>query len=479
MPLVLKAGVARCGIAAWAAGTLIRRARAAVSAVMALAALPAFLTAPAMAQDPLAGKTFIRDAEIEQLLREYSAPIFRAAGLNPSNTKILLIGERVFNAFVADGKRIFMNTGVLMDAATPNEVIGVLAHESGHIAGGHLARMGPELLKAQILSGLGTILGAGAVIGGARTGTIGGGGGGVVGIGSELGRRSFLAYARGEEQAADQAAVRFLDRTGQSANGMLVTFKRFSDDSLFARRGADPYVLSHPLPPERIGNLETVARQSPNFGKKDSAAQQARHDLMRAKLFGFTGRADEVYRRYPASDNSLAARYARAIVAYQSKRIAEAQAAIDGLIRERPNNPYFWELKGQALLENARAVEAVAPLRKAAQLSGGLPLIRILLGHALVSTENPRNIDEAISTLSQAIGRDPDAADGYRFLARAYAAKGNEAMAALTTAQGYYQAGAYDEAARQARRAQGILPQGSSAWLKADDIISARPAKDE
>ena len=420
---------------------------------------------------------FIRDAETEQLLRDYATPIFRAAGIREAVTKVVLIDDRAFNAFVADGKHIFINTGAIMEAGTPNEIIGVLAHESGHIVGGHLARSRQELLKAQLLAGLGTILGVGAAVGASgQKSQIGASGVGVGGLmlgGSELGRRSLLAYQRSEEQAADQAAVKFLNATGQSANGMLVTFQRFANDLLF-KKGVDPYLQSHPLAPERIASLENVAHLSPSFDKKDAPALQARHDLVRAKLFGFTGRADEVARRYPASDGSLPARYARAIAAYRFGRIAEAQALIDELIRAQPANPYFSELKGQALLENGRAVEAVAPLRRAVQLSGGSPIIRILLGHALVATEQPRNLDEALSTLQQAVQRDPDATEGHRFLAQAYAGKGNEGMANLTTAQASYAAGAYDEAVRQAKRAQASLAPNSPGWIKAEDIIQSR-----
>ncbi|HVL71786.1 MAG TPA: M48 family metalloprotease, partial [Beijerinckiaceae bacterium] len=249
---------------------------------LGLAAALALAPVSAAAQDR--GLPIVRDAEIEQLLREYANPVFRAAGLNVGATKIILVNDRAFNAFVASGQKVFINVGVLLEAETPNEVIGVLAHEAGHIAGGHLARLRQQLANAQILSVAGMLLGAGAVVGaanaGSRVGNPGTGAMGVLGGSQELVRRSLLSYQRSEEQAADQAAVRYLTATGQSPKGMLDTFRRFADNAMFRSSALDPYLLSHPLPTERVAQLETLAKKSPHFGKKDPPALQARHDLM-------------------------------------------------------------------------------------------------------------------------------------------------------------------------------------------------------
>ncbi|MDJ1156705.1 M48 family metalloprotease [Chelatococcus sp. SYSU_G07232] len=445
----------------------------------------ACLAAAAMALSPLpAGaqqRTIIRDTEIEQLMRDYVAPILKAAGIRSGSVKVVLIGDRSFNAFVADGRRIFINTGALIDSKTPNEVIGVLAHESGHIAGGHLARLREQIANAQILSVVGMLFGAAALAGsaaaGSRVGNAGYGGAGVLAGSQELVKRNLLAYARGEEQAADQAALRYLNATGQSPKGMLDTFRRFADEAIFRTASIDPYLQSHPMPQERIANLEALAKQSPNYSRKDPPTLQARHDLMRAKLVGFTERPETVLRRYPPSDGSLAARYARAISTYRSGRLMDAVAQIDGLIKEQPGNPYFWELKGQALLEGGRAREAVEPLRKAVSMAPSSALIRGMLGHALVATDNPAVMDEAIRELQNATQREPDSAENFRHLATAYARKGNIAMAELASAQYYFAQGEWSAAATQASRAQAKLPKGSPGWLKADDILTYQPPK--
>lgn len=436
--------------------------------------------APVMAQAQKRSVSLIRDAEIEQLLRDYAAPIFKAAGINAGGTRIILINDRAFNAFVADGKSIFVNIGVLMDAATPNEVIGVLAHESGHLAGGHLARLRQEMQNAQILSIAGLLVGVGGVVAGARSGGSAIGNAGVGAMGAiagpqELVRRSLLAYQRSEEQAADRAAVRFLSVAGMSAKGMLTVFRRFAENSAFLSKAIDPYTLSHPMPSERIAQLETLAKQSPHFDKLDPPALQARHDLMRAKLMGFVEREAGVARRYGMADQSMAARYARAISDYRSGRMAQALAAMDRLIGEQPKNAYFLELKGQALLEAGRAREAVPVLRQAVALAPQAGLIRQMLGHALQQTGDKALLNEAIRELSNAAAREPDSAEVHQHLSNAYAAKGNIAMAELSAARHAFAKGDWTVAHTQASRALAKLPQGSPAALRARDIVEYVP----
>ncbi|TMJ32661.1 MAG: M48 family metallopeptidase, partial [Alphaproteobacteria bacterium] len=327
----------------------------------------------------------IRDAEVEQLLKDYTQPILRVAGLSQQNVQVVIINDRSFNAFVADGRRIFVNGGALLDAETPNQIIGVLAHETGHIAGGHLARLREQLAAASTQSILAMIIGVGAIVAGGRSGNSGLGQGGMAAImGPEAAiQNSLFAYLRAQEDQADRAGVKFLTASGHSAKGMYETFKKLADQMLYQTRYMNPYMQSHPLPSERVAALEGMAKASPYWNTKDPPALQARHDLMRAKLFGFLERPDAVARRYPPSDGSLAARYARAISAMRFTEARAAQAQIDSLINAQPQNPYFHELKGQMLLEAGRPSEAVAPLRQAVQLAPNPALIQIMLGQAL------------------------------------------------------------------------------------------------
>jgi predicted Zn-dependent protease len=322
------------------------------------------------------------------------------------------------------------------------------------------------------------LLGAGAMVAGSR----GGGNSGLTNAGAaafsapgEVIRRTLLSYVRQQEENADKAGVKFLTATGQSARGMYETFKRFTDESLFAARGADPYVQSHPMPAERVRALEELARSSPYWDKKDDPALQMRHDMVRAKISAFMERQDTVYRRYPLSNTSLPARYAHAITTYLHGDLRSALAQIDGLIQLQSANPYFYELRGQALMEGGRPQEAIAPLRKALQLSNNAPLIEMLLGQALVASDNKAYTEEAIAILRAATARETEAPIGYTQLAMAYGRKGDYAQADLASAQAAYLRGDNKTARDLASRAKTRFAIGTPGWVKADDIVSAKP----
>ena len=421
------------------------------------------------------GVPIIRDTEIEQLLRDYSAPILNAAGLAKQNVRIVILNDRNFNAFVMDGRHIFINAGALFEAKTPNEIIGVFAHETGHLAGGHLMRLREELARAQTASIVALIAGVGAAVAGARSGSSGNIGVPAIMAPQSAIQRSLLAYVRTQEDQADHAGVKFLTATHQSARGMLELFKRLSNEMLFGLSRADPYLQTHPLPPERVAALETMAKSSPYWDVKDPPELQFRHDMMRAKLSGFLEKPDAVYRRYPLSDHSLPARYARAIAAYRLSNGHDAIAQIDSLIQSQPNNPYFYELKGQALLEGGRPAEAIAPLRHAVTLAHGAPLIDIMLGQALIATNSAKNAEEAVPLLRTALAREPESPDAYSQLAMAYGRKGDLAQADLAAAQAAFNRGDIRTARQLASRAKTRLPVGSPAWVRADDIVSVKP----
>jgi len=451
------------------------RASRSVALVTACALLAAGM--PARAQDLPKGLPIIRDAEIEQLLREYSQPILRAAGLAQQNIHVVIINDRSFNAFVIDAKHIFINAGALLQAQAPNQIIGVFAHETGHIAGGHLMKLRNELANAQTAAIIGMLLGVGAIAAGARSGSVGGNPGIALLAPQSMIQHSLLSYQRAQEEQADRAGVKFLAATGQSAKGMYDTFKHFADEALFAAQGSDPYLINHPMPAERMAALEVIAKQSPNWGKLDTPELQLRHDMMRAKLYGFLDRPDSVYRRYPLSNTSLPARYARAISTYRHGDMRDALAQIDGLIQAQPHNPYFHELKGQALLEAGHASEAIAPLRQAVSLAPNPTLIQVLLAQALIATNQPALADEAINDLRAALTRDADIADGYMYLAMAYGRKGDYAQADLASAQAAFTRGDWKTARQLALRAKGRFPVGAPGWVKADDIASYKPPK--
>jgi len=429
---------------------------------------------PAWAQNGSnAGIPQIRDAEIEQLLRDYYAPIEKAAGLSNQNVKVVIINDRAFNAFVMDAHHVFVNAGALMEAETPNQLIGVFSHETGHIVGGHLAKMRQELANAQTAAIIAMLLGIGAVVAGARSNNadMANVGGAVFTGPQSYIQNSLLAYQRAQEEQADRAGVRFLTMTGQSAKGMYDTFKRFAYESLYSSRLANPYMQNHPMPQERMDALAELVKTS-YWDKKDPPELQFRHDMMRAKMYGFMDRPDAVLRRYPMSNTSLPARYARAISAYRFNDLHDAIADIDSLIASMPNNPYFYELKGQALLESGHPAEAIPSLRRAVQLAPDPALIQITLAQALIAMNNVKLSDEAITMLHAALIKEPESADGYLQLAMAYARKNDLADADLASAQAAFARGDNKTARELASRAKEGFPIGSPGWVRADDIVA-------
>jgi len=288
-------------------------------------------------------------------------------------------------------------------------------------------------------------------------------------------QNSLFAYLRAQEDQADRAGVKFLTASGQSAKGMYDTFKRLADQMLYQTAYLNPYLQSHPLPSERVAALEGMAKASPYWNTKDPPALQARHDLMRAKLFGFLERPEAVARRYPPSDGSLAAHYARAISALRFAEPRAAQAQVDALIHVQPQNPYFHELKGQMLLESGRPVDAVAPLRQAVQLAPNPALMQIMLGQALIASHDRARLDEAVTILQAALIHEPESSEAYSQVAMAYGQKNDLAHADLASAQAAYMRGDLKTAREIAARAKTRFPVGSPGWVKADDIASYKP----
>jgi predicted Zn-dependent protease len=418
----------------------------------------------------------IRDAEIEALLSDYATPIFRAAALGSQNINIHIVGDKTFNAFVIDGQNMFIHVGAITKSETPNQLIGVIAHEAGHIAGGHLARLKVQMSRMESAALIMNLIGIGAMIGGAVSGggnDVGEAGAAVLFGGTSIIQRSILSYRRAEESAADQAAVSYLNRTKQSVQGMLETFRHFADQSLGSVNFIDPYIQSHPMPQDRIAQLRDLAERSAYYKAKDPPQLQFRHDMVRAKLEAFTNKNNAAYvmRKYPETDRTLPARYARAITRYFAAGVDGAMKDLDALLAEQPNNPYFHELKGQFLLESGKAAAAIPPLQKAVSLAPSAGLMRVMLGQALIATNDPALVKDAIGQLQKALTKEKQSVVGYRQLAIAYGRLNRIPEAQLASAQGFLFEGNADFAKVHAERAIRAFPEGSPNWVKANDII--------
>lgn len=428
------------------------------------------------------GLPLIRDSEIEALLNDYAKPIFRVAGLGTGRVAVRIVRNEAFNAFVVDGRNVFMHTGTLLTSQTPNEVIGVIAHEAGHIAGGHMAALRARIARDQTRALLTQILGIGLLIGGAMAGGDGGRDAGNAGTavmqgGNELFMRGLLSERRSQESAADQAGLQYLTATKQSGKGMLETFERFAQQEYVSDQYKDPFVRSHPVATDRLARLRTNVEQSPYFGEIDPPELQLRHDLMRAKLSGYLERPGVVFNRYPVSDNTMPGRYARAIARFfqgGQGGLEASLADVDALIADRPTYPYFHELRGDLLMRSGKMAQAIPSLKQALKLAPDSSLIRVQLATALQSSNDPDSVAEAVALLRKSLVEDQNSR-AYRMLANAYYKQGKLPEADAMTAQAYFHEGNLQQAQIFAKRANVKLRPGSPEWLKNDDIINYKP----
>ena len=439
---------------------------------LAIAAICSFsVTAqPALADSiPL-----VRDTEVERLLKSYEEPILRVAGLEPAAVKMYLVQDSSLNAFAAEGQNIFVNTGLLQQLHSPNEVIGVLAHETGHIAGGHLVRDSSAISKAMVPMLLGVAAGVAAMIAGA-----GEGGMVLMGLGMSASQAQFLQFSRAQEATADQMGQKYLRETHQSGQGMLDVFERIADEQAMSAYKIDPMATDHPADRDRMELLQRIADSSPYKDIRDSPEAMHAFHMMQAKLAGFIDNVDMVLTRYPPSDSSEEAHYARAVAYFRQPDLQKALAECDALIKTEPKNPYFWELLGQIYVDMSRPETGVPPYQKSVDLLPDAPLLRVSLAAAQLATEKRTLAAPALENLKIALRQEGDNSFAWFEAAQAYSQLGNEPMANLSTAERYYNAGAMKSAAHFAVLAQRKLTPGSADWQRASDIMSVAGPESE
>lgn len=426
----------------------------------------------ALAQDD--GASLIRDTEIEEILHHDADPIFAAAGLDPKNVRILIVGDRSLNAFATQGLQMGLNTGLILQTENPNQLRGVIAHETGHLAGGHPIRS-DEMMKAGLKPMILTMgLGVLAALAGAPDA-----GAALIGNAQYAGALGALGYSREQESRADQAGAGFLEATGQSGRGLVEFFDNFRYQEVFDQARRYAYFRSHPLSSERIEVLRSRVERMPHYSAVDTPEDLAEHEVMKAKLEGFLN-PQVALMKYKETDTGFPARYARAIAYYQMKDPDRALKLLDGLIADHPDNPYLWELKGQILFEFNRVAQAEEPQRKSVELKPDAALLRINLGQTLISLNDPKKIEEGVQELKRSLLNDPDNAVTWRLLAQAYDTQKKDGEARLATAEQYFSLGAVREARVFAMRARELLPKNTPDWRRATDIVLAsRPSNQD
>lgn len=423
---------------------------------------------------PADARSYITDTEIELYIRELATPVFQSAGLSPSAIDLYFINDDTLNAFVAGGQNIFFHTGLLMATETPEQLLGVIAHETGHIAGGHLARSGEILRNASQNALLGIILGAGAALatgrGDAATAIIQGSQAAVQG--------SLLQYSRAQESSADQAGIRFLESNHESSRGMLEFLSTLSGQELLSGRSRSPYASTHPLTRDRIAFVEEQVKNSRYSDEKLPDDLQQKHRRMVAKLHGFIRSPARTFKAYPDTDTSVEARYARAVATYRLPDAEKAVSLVDDLLADYPGDPYFYELKGQIQFEDAKPAEAEVAYRKAHEALPDAPRIELELSRVLLALDTPEKDQEAQTHLEHVVQLIPNSTFAWRQLAIAYGRNGEHGMSALALAEEAFRAGQEHDAALQANRAKQKLKPHTEAWLRASDIEELSTPRD-
>jgi len=442
------------------------------SLIKTFTALIAALLITLMQACPAFAQSLLRDTEIEETMRDYTTPILRAAGLTPSAVDLYLVNDPSLNAFVTRGQNIFLHSGIILESDTPNQLKGVIAHEAGHIAGGHIVRSdyGQRSAYGAILIAAG--IGLAAILAGeGEAGAL------VLGGSQQFGTIEYLAYSRVNESAADQYAAKYMEATGQSTQGLIDFFERFRVQEVLSQARRYPYFRGHPLSGDRIDALREKVEDSAYTGKPDSAQDQHRLDMAKAKLRGFLEGPQLVFSRYPPDDQSQYARYARSVAYFKGADLKNAVREIDSLIAEEPKNPYFHELKAQILYESGQGPDSIAPSEKALELRPNSPLLEIALATALLESNETAPINRSVTLLKSALQKERDNGFAWYTLSRAYGKLGEEAMAKYATAEQAYAVGDIQRARSFAQRAQQDLRRDQPQWRRAADIIVVADAE--
>jgi len=426
----------------------------------------AFFAIVAIAAQPVAAQSILRDAETEALFADMVAPLVAVSELDSDEVDVVLINDRQVNAFVAGGQRIYFYSGLLETAESANEVQGVMAHELGHITGGHIIRFDEGMKTATGITILSLILGAAAIAAGA-----GDAGMGIMAAGQQAALGKFLAFSRVQERSADAAGARYLGEAGISGKGSIDFFKKLQNYEF--RLGIpqeDSYGRTHPLSGERVSLLRDVYQKDPAWDKPPDPEIEARFQRVKAKLLGFTADPAVTLRKYPESDQSIPARYARAYAWHKSAYPDRALYEANNLLKSAPDDPYFLELQGQILLESGKPDEALKSLRRAVELTNNQPLIASLFGHALIATEDPQYLDEATEVLKAAVNKDNRNPFAWYQLGVVYSQQGDIARAQLATAESSLLERNYAGAIRSSQIAMGGIPENTPDWIRAQDI---------
>jgi predicted Zn-dependent protease len=413
----------------------------------------------------VANAGIIRDAEIEHTLRAYADPIFQSAGIPPEDVRLIIVGDPTINAFVAGGLNMFINTGLIRATKNPSMLIGVIAHETGHISGAHLSQVTAKSNRALLGSVISAVLGAAIMAGGAKDA-----GAGILVGGQSVALRSFLSEIRINEQSADHAAMKFLDDNEISSTGMLEMFETLRRNESGAISQKDPYLLTHPLTSERVATVRNHIKESKIPKSQIPSQFKPMHERMVAKLVAFSEDKATTLKLYPESRRDVAARYAHAIAYFRAAERDKAIAELNTLIKQHPNDAFFYDTLGQVLFENGALADAAKAYKRASDLFPDSALILTDYGKTLIAQEDAALLPRAIALLERAKSIDDSNDFTWRQLAIAYGKQGNLAASYAALAEESALQGNHEVVLQHVKRARGLVERDSAIALQIDDL---------
>ncbi|MBM3611000.1 MAG: tetratricopeptide repeat protein [Alphaproteobacteria bacterium] len=415
--------------------------------------------------------TAIRDAEIEKILKNYLDPLFKVAGLNPEEARIVMIVESALNAAALPNNTLLFYTGFLMETENPEEIAGVLAHEVGHIAARHLVRMYGAMENAQKVGLLGALVGiAVGLLGSPDAGLA------LALGGSSQALHTFLHYRRSEEEAADMLAVKYLEALKWPIRGLRTFLTKLLGQELLSEKLQDPYLRTHPLTQDRVERIRAKEIKSP---KAMPNLFQEQHHRMVVKLKAFLWAPEKTLEKFKG--NTPLDLYAQSIAYYRQADFDKALSLIETLIKTEPTNPFFWEFKGQILFDSGRIKESIVPYKKAIDLFPESALLNVALAQSLLQNDTEETLKEAVMHLQKALQKETDSGLAWQYLAIAYGKQNKMAQMALALSEHGLLTQQWDYAKEQAIRAQHFCKKSDKEYRRAEEIknIAEQKLKEE
>ena len=368
----------------------------------------------------------VRDAEIENFFHDLSFPIVESSTIKGTKINFYLDKQNYINAFVTSGPKIFITTELLIKTNSVDQIAGVIAHEIGHITGGHLSKRYNAYEDSMFTTMISSILAVGAIAAGSPSA-----GSAILMGGEHIRNQQILSFSRNQESYADQTAIKLLKKSNYSVKGLYELFEILERKERFSK--INPYNQTHPLSIERKRVIEDHIDYKENI--ESNYLLNERLKLIKAKLIGYTTKKERFNIYYPVDRNSLESWYARSIHYYLNGDIDKALIFIDKCINQKKENPYFYELKGQILYENGRSLLAINSYKEAIKYKNDEKHFYLAISKAIYTQKDIRLYDEGISFLKKYINEEDFPIEAWHYLGLYYGKMGKYVLSSLALAE--------------------------------------------